>query len=204
MYTYSKSKKFLAAMVFMAAAVPTIVTATTSTGSAPFVMAVDPASTNIHDDGRGAYIDGVDGAAVYQDQAFHAHVDKFRVQSPRYLVFYLNNPVIGSGASNLGAITSGNEIYVEQAGLIAVGQTVLARAKFVLSINKPYDHQLWFGMNAGDGSNQVVVTRVSTTAWTISAPAGSAIARLYSVSPSGTLTSQGFYNVPFLLNTNPK
>ncbi len=166
-----------------------------------FIFNVDPSSSGIRDDGRGTYIDGQDGVTVYQDQAFHANPDAKRVSSPRTLIFDLSSAI--GNAQNLGIITSiGGEVYVEEAGLLAIGESRLARAKFVLGISQNNDHQLWFGRVDGDGTNKVTVTRLSQTQWVISAPAGAAVAELST--GTRTLVPVGHYNVPFQFNTQQK
>ena len=161
-------------------------------------------SNGLSSDGRGSYIQGVDGVrnsiVVYVAGLSFDKASK-SVKNPRKYAVNLNNPVPGGGGIPLGIITDGNDNNLEiqwyRAGDtrqnlhdIQVGQTVTAnQANVTFHINGRF-HILQMGPQPyghchsaptavfGTGTSSGTIYRATETKWVIDLPQGS-VGRLF-------------------------
>jgi hypothetical protein len=161
-------------------------------------------SNGVSSDGRGPYIQGIDGVR-YSVVLYVATLNLLRqgksVKNPRMYTVNLDNPVPAGGGVPLGIITDGNDIHIEVQWYtvanarqnfhnIAIGQTVTAdQIDVTFHVNGRY-HILQMGPQAyghchaaptqvnGAGTTSGTIYRASATKWVIDLPAGS-VGRLF-------------------------
>ena len=163
-------------------------------------------STGIHaGDGRGIYIDGVDGTACELfsnaggDLSFRQDADRTRTPRTGY-VDYTNPvaPAVSLGIQYPTGITNRYPNFTAHAYDLlemAIGSTKLGPVVLATGFNST-SYNIKFGETAGDGSNQVLYTRISATQWEIQTPPGQDVGRLVSGLPGTTQTFVGLYHVP--------
>ena len=161
-------------------------------------------SMGVSSDGRGAYVQGVDG--VDYSVVLYLITTSFQkssksVKNPRQYTVNLNFPVTGGGGVPLGIITDGNDINIETQWYrvgdtrqnlhnIPIGSTVTANQLDVtFHINGRF-HVLQMGPQPyghchaaptavfGNGTSTASIYRASATKWIVDLPEGS-IGRLF-------------------------
>lgn len=145
---------------------------------------------NAKSDGKGTYIDGVDGVDAFvnhpntEDLILDTH-NKNPKESARTIVFDLNHPVPGTGSIALGTVT-GKHLAVKDVydPALATGFAQFNSGARILR----------FGV--GGGTDPVSVTGTAATGpWNVETT-GSGIAKLYQFERN-TLVDRGNYYLPF-------
>lgn len=162
-------------------------------------------STGIHDgDGKGIYTDGVDGTKCYLnsssgDLAFQQ--DAARTKTPRIGYVDYTNPVAPAVSLGIqyptGTTTQYPSFMAHGYAMLQmpIGSTKWGPVGLTTSFNGTSYH-IQYGYTAGDGSNQVLYTRLSATEWKVQTTPGSDIGRVVSGNPGTTQTFVGLYHVP--------
>jgi len=162
-------------------------------------------SIGIHDgDGRGIYTDGVDGTAcelfsnAAGDLSFQQDIDRTRTPRTGY-VDYTNPvaPAVSLGIQYPTGITNRYPNFTAHAYDLlemAIGSTKMGPVVLATGFNGT-SYYIQFGNTAGDGSNQVLYTRISATQWEVQTLPGQDVGRLVSGLPGTTQTFVGLYHV---------
>jgi hypothetical protein len=164
-----------------------------------------PSSTGIHDgDGKGIYTDGVDGTKclLYSgsgDLTFQQ--DASRTKTPRTGYVDYTNPVAPAVSLGIqyptGTTTQYPSFMAHPYALLqmVIGSTKLGPVGLTTSFSG-ISYHIQFGYTAGDGSNQVLYTRLSATQWEVQTLPGQDVGRLVTGNPGTTQTYVGLYHVP--------
>lgn len=156
-------------------------------------------STGIHDgDGKGIYIDGVDGTVCYLnsgsgDLSFQQNASHTKTPRTGYVDY--TNPVAPS--ISLGTHLLPQSFLAHPYALLQmeIGSTKLGPVGLTTEFNGILYH-IQFGYTTGDGSNQALYTRISATQWEVQTIAGQDVGRLVSGAFGRTQTYVGLYHVP--------
>lgn len=165
-----------------------------------------PNSTGIHDgDGRGIYTDGVDGTACRLfsnaggDLSFQQGTVRKGISRMGYVDY--TNPVAPAVSLGIQYPTGSTNRYPNFTAHaydlleMAIGSTKLGPAVLATGFNGT-NYYIKFGETAGDGSNQVLYTRISATQWEVQTLPGQDVGRLVSGLPGTTQAFVGLYQVP--------
>lgn len=180
-----------------------------STGQIYLSVTVDPLM--ISDDGRGAYINGVDGISAQfasSDGSFSLTTSTTRIKNPRRLTFpegagYNINPN-SSNTYLLNIFPSDSEPAPFKIQEIPVGTSqVMAMRIWGSNSSGAIEFRLIFnyGIGAGYVTDKVIVNRVDSTTWTVE----STDSDLSNPNATAALTGsynkdlRGYYSVPFRL-----
>jgi|ERR1041384_546874 hypothetical protein len=163
-------------------------------------------STGIHDgDGRGTYMDGVDGtfcelfSTAGGDLSFEQ--DANRTKTPRTGYVDYTNPVapaVSLGIQYPTGITNRYPNFTAHAYdllQMAIGSTKMGPVIMATGFNGT-SYYVKFGETAGDGSNQVLYMRISANQWEVQTLPSQDVGRLVSGLPGTTQTFVGLYHVP--------
>jgi len=162
-------------------------------------------SAGIHDgDGKGIYIDGVDGTVCYLNSGsgdLSFQQDASRTKTPRTGYVDYTNPVAPAVSLGVqyptGTTTQYPSFMAHSYAMLQmpIGSTKLGPVGLTTSFNG-ISYHIQYAYTAGDGSNQVLYTRISANQWEVQTLPGQDIGRVVTGNPGTTQSFVGLYHVP--------
>jgi hypothetical protein len=156
-------------------------------------------STGIHDgDGRGIYTDGVDGTKcelISGSGDLSFMMNYYHTNTPRTGYVDYTNPVPPSVSLGVHYLTDSFMAHPYALLQMAIGSTKMGPVGLSTSFNG-ISYHIQYAYTAGDGSNQVLYTRLSATQWEVQTLPGQDVGRLVSGKQGFTMTFVGLYHVP--------
>lgn len=152
----------------------------------------------IRSDGGGAYVNGQQNIKAIIDGVGDFDLDTSNAgHGTRTLFIDFTSPASTTATPPFS--TANVDVYFSTGGgglpQMAVGDAKMMHVQIIL----PGNYFLEFNPNAQPGSSSVMVTRISSTTWTIEASATSTAELLKNTTSHGktTVTSEGFFYMPF-------
>lgn len=203
MKTFLRTLGALSFFGILAALSLTFVSSHASAGTGTSTSATFRDNTNLPDrirsDGTGPYVNGQQNVKAIIDGVgdFDLDTSNSGRGGTRTLFVDFTSPA-STGATP--PFSSANvDVYFSTGGggllQMAVGTAKMMNVQIIL----PGSYFLEFNPNAHPGSSSVIVTRTSSTTWTIEASATSTAQLIQSTTSHGktTVTSEGFFYMPF-------
>ena len=170
----------------------------TSTATPVTAVFTDHLDDSIRSDGRGAYLNGVDGVQSiidsFADFILQLHYAGKKSSLRREMFFDFTKAITESGAINRGTFYEDAFLNVDSIGTLAIGQSRSSQAQFNTQVGL-----LRFNPEKYPGTSYVLVTRTSATTWVITASGttGGDVAALVQQAKGNTFQYLGSYHMPF-------